>query len=150
MDRNKVTVWMGLVGNGVIIGPLFFDRNVNGQSYIRMLDNDVVPYLKQHFQRQLQGVFTRLWWAQDGAPAHRLRAVTDRLTALFGDRVIALNRPTEWPPKSPDLTPCDFFLWGYLKNKVYEMPVRDLAEMRARITREVMVSGTIQAWCDEQ
>ena len=51
--------------------------------------------------------------------------------------MIALNRPTEWPPRSPDLTPCDFFLWGYLKNKVYETPVRDLAEVRARITREV-------------
>jgi hypothetical protein len=20
-----------------------------------------------------------------------------------------------WPPRSPDLTPCDFFLWGYVK-----------------------------------
>ena len=25
-----------------------------------------------------------------------------------------------WPPRSPDLTPSDFFLWGYLKAKVYE------------------------------
>ena len=26
----------------------------------------------------------------------------------------------EWPPRSPDLTPCDFWLPGYLKSKVYD------------------------------
>ena len=25
-----------------------------------------------------------------------------------------------WPPRSPDLTPCDFFLWGYVKDNAYE------------------------------
>jgi hypothetical protein len=24
-----------------------------------------------------------------------------------------------WPPRSPDLTPCDFFLWGFVKEAVY-------------------------------
>jgi len=23
-----------------------------------------------------------------------------------------------WPPRSPDLTPCEFFLWGFLKEAV--------------------------------
>ena len=26
--------------------------------------------------------------------------------------------PLEWPARSPDLTPMDFWLWGYLKEKV--------------------------------
>ena len=34
--------------------------------------------------------------------------------------VISLRGDTVWPPRLPDLTPCDFFLWGYLKAKVYE------------------------------
>ena len=25
----------------------------------------------------------------------------------------------KWPPQSPDLNPCDFYLWGYLKSVVY-------------------------------
>ena len=25
-----------------------------------------------------------------------------------------------WPPSSPDLTPCDFFLWGYVKDNAYK------------------------------
>jgi hypothetical protein len=27
-----------------------------------------------------------------------------------------------WPPRHPDLTPCDFFLWGFVKEAVYVRP----------------------------
>ena len=27
------------------------------------------------------------------------------------------------PPRSPDATPCDFFLWGYVKDQVYVPPL---------------------------
>ena len=40
----------------------------------------------------------------------------------------------KWPPRSPDLTPCDFFLWGYLKAKVYTSPP---IYLNARIRQEV-------------
>jgi len=36
--------------------------------------------------------------------------VTERLSELFGDQIVSLNQQVEWPPRSPDLTPCDFFL----------------------------------------
>lgn len=40
-----------------------------------------------------------------------------------------------WPPRSPDLTPCDFFLWGFVKSKVYaERPV-DIPDLKNRIRR---------------
>ena len=41
--------------------------------------------------------------------------------------------PTRWPPRSPDLTPLDFFLWGYLKEKVYVTPPRDLDDLKERV-----------------
>ena len=43
-----------------------------------------------------------------------------------------------WPPRSPDLTPCDFFLWGYVKDHMFvpHMPL-DLAELRQRIEHAV-------------
>jgi len=31
--------------------------------------------------------------------------------------------PLAWPPRSPDATPCDFFLWGYVKDQVYVPPL---------------------------
>jgi hypothetical protein len=43
-----------------------------------------------------------------------------------------------WPPRSPDLTPCDFLLWGYVKDKVYMPPLpRDLPELRQKIVAAV-------------
>ena len=66
-------------------------------------------------------------------PAHRLIAVRDRLKELCGERVIAMNHAVEWPLRSPDLTPCDYFLWGHLKNNVFATPPRDLEELQGRI-----------------
>lgn len=39
-----------------------------------------------------------------------------------------------WPPRSPDLNPLDFFLWGHLKSSVYAIPVNTIDELRVRIT----------------
>ena len=106
-SRLKVTTWVGLMGNGTILGPVFFDENVNGPRYLAMINEQVVPALanERRYRRQGNGRFRRVWWAQDGAPCHRNRATTDRLTELFGERVIALNRPVEWPPRSPGFFP---------------------------------------------
>jgi len=38
-----------------------------------------------------------------------------------------------------DLTPCDFFLWGYLKSRVYRTQPADLNELRTRIEHEFAV-----------
>jgi hypothetical protein len=42
---------------------------------------------------------------------------------------------TCWPPRSPDLTPCDLFLWGYVKDNVFVPPVPvTLDDLKQRIT----------------
>ena len=95
-----------------------------------MLDEYVFPQLAGHFRDQyLDGVFQKLWWAQDGAPAHRLIAVRNLLNEAFVNRVIVLKHDVEWPPRSSDLTQCSFFLWGYLKNKVFTTPPANLATL---------------------
>jgi hypothetical protein len=39
-----------------------------------------------------------------------------------------------WPPHSPDATPCDFFLWGYVKDQVYVPPLHaSIPELKVRI-----------------
>ena len=78
-----------------------------------------------------------LWWMQDGAPCHRTNAVRNRLGELFGNRIIGHRHAVEWSPRSPDLTPCDFFLWGYLKNKVYGTLQIDPQDSRDHIGRHV-------------
>jgi hypothetical protein len=45
---------------------------------------------------------------------------------------------TAWPPRSPDLTPLDFSVWGYVKDKVFVQPLpASLEELRARIAAAV-------------
>ncbi|GFT04359.1 DUF4817 domain-containing protein [Trichonephila clavipes] len=40
-------------------------------------------------------------------------------------------------PRSPDLTPADFWLWGYLKSRVYISGPSSLSELKDAIRREV-------------
>jgi len=56
------------------------------------------------------------------------------LDATFPNRWIGRDGPTPWPPRSPDITPFDFFLWGYVKDKVFSTPVPDITNLKARIT----------------
>ena len=132
-------MWVGLMGNGTIIGPFFFGQSINGEDYLDMINEEVVPALRQlpRYRSRRNNQFRRIWWAQDGAPPHRRRIVTDRIAELFGDRVIALNHAVEWPPRSPDLTPLDFFLWGYLKSKVCQTPPGNLDKLERRIRLEM-------------
>ena len=45
--------------------------------------------------------------------------------------------PIPWPPRSPDITPLDFFLWGYVKNIVYRTKVRDINDLQHRIIQVI-------------
>jgi hypothetical protein len=50
---------------------------------------------------------------------------------------ISRGGPTAWHPRSPDLTPLDFFTWGFIKDVVCRRNVRDLADLRQRIIEAV-------------
>ena len=54
---------------------------------------------------------------QEGAPQHysnRFRNCLNR--KRFGNR-IGMGGPVEWPPRAPDIIPCDFFLWGNIRER---------------------------------
>jgi hypothetical protein len=63
---------------------------------------------------------------QDGATPHTANTTTF-MQEFFGERVIGGGL---WPPRSPDLTPPDFFLWGCLKDRVYRNNPRNLEELK--------------------
>ncbi|CAK9800957.1 hypothetical protein ANTPLA_LOCUS2625 [Anthophora plagiata] len=70
-----------------------------------------------------------MWYMHDGAPPHFVRNVGDHLNMVFGQRWIGRDGPVAWFPRSPDLNPSDFFLWGYLKSLVLSSPINDLEEL---------------------
>jgi len=69
----------------------------------------------------------------DGAPPHWGLNVRAALDAEFPGRWIGRGGPTTWPPRSPDVTPLDFFFWGYIKSQVFQTPVDNLVQLRRRI-----------------
>jgi len=72
----------------------------------------------------------------DGAPPHFCRNVRVLLNRVLQQRWIGHaakgdNHLLHWPPRSPDLTPCDFFVWGFVKDSIYVPPLpMSLNELR--------------------
>ena len=75
------------------------------------------------------------WYQLDGAPAHCTHEVSAELYDMFEDRWIRREGPWSWPPRSPDLTPLDFFLWGRIKEVVYKTPVNSKEDLENRVRR---------------
>ena len=56
------------------------------------------------------------------------------LREFFDDQLISKNM---WPPRSPNLTSLDHFLWGHLKGVVYPTNPHTLDELKANIETEI-------------
>ena len=56
------------------------------------------------------------------------------IESFFQDRIISKNL---WPPRFPDLTHADFFLWGLLKGKVYKNTHRTIEQPEDAIRQEI-------------
>lgn len=124
-----VNVWCGIIGDK-IIGPYFFEGNLTGRRYLEFLREDL-PLLLEDVPLMTR---LRMWFQQDGAPPHWLLAVRNHLHRTYPGRWIGRGGPVTWPARSPDLTPLDFFLWGYLKERVYEQEPEGPNHLRRLIT----------------
>ncbi|GFV24666.1 transposable element Tc3 transposase [Trichonephila clavipes] len=93
-----------------------------------------------------------LWFQQDGATCHTARATIDLLKDTFGDRLISRFGPVNWRPRSCDLTPLDYFLWGYVKSLVYADKPQTLDHLEDNIRRVIadirpqMLEKVIENW----
>ncbi|GFW01899.1 DUF4817 domain-containing protein [Trichonephila clavipes] len=136
LHPEKLTVWCALRAGG-IIGPYFFKNDeghnvtVNGDRYRAMITNFFIPELNNHDVQEL-------WFQQDGATCHTARATIDLLKDTFGDRLISGFGSVNWPPRSCDLTPLDYFLWGYVKSLVYADKPQTLDHLEDNIRRVVI------------
>ncbi|GFV61741.1 transposable element Tc3 transposase [Trichonephila clavipes] len=95
-----------------------------------MITNFFIPELNNHDVQEL-------WFQQDGATCHTARATIDLLKDTFGDRLISRFGPVNWPPRSCDLTPLDYFLWGYVKPLVYADKLQTLDHLEDNIRRVI-------------
>ena len=71
----------------------------------------------------------------------------------FPERLIGRDGPIPWPPRFPDITPLDFFLWGYVKHIVYRTKVRDVGDLQQRIIEAldtVTVNMLARTWLETE
>lgn len=78
-----------------------------------------------------------IWFQQDGGPCHTAADTMTLLINHFGEQLISRNGPVNWPPRSCDITPLDFFLWGYVKSKVFADKPTTIEQLETNITREI-------------
>lgn len=123
-----INIWMGIIGNH-LIGPYVIDGQLNGEKYLEFLQD----HLNNFLEEVPLLVRNNMWFMHDGAPPHFSHIVRNHLNNRFPDQWIGRGGPCSWPPRSPDLNPLDFFLWGYLKNLVYSTPVLTREELLDRI-----------------
>jgi len=74
------------------------------------------------------------YFQQDGATSHTSHVSMAEILSFVGDRVISKGF---WPPRSPDPTPPDYFLWGYQKGRVYQNKPRTIDALKANITEDI-------------
>ena len=53
-------------------------------------------------------------------------------------RWIGRGGPIPWPPRSPDLTPLDFFVWSFLKQEVYRTELICLQDLSSRLDAAII------------
>ncbi|GFV88449.1 transposable element tc3 transposase [Trichonephila clavipes] len=107
--------------------------SITGQRYASLLRNKIILDL------QARQCVSRIIFMQDRAPPHITRCVKDVLKHHFTEeRVISRQIPHLCPPRSSDLNPCEFWLWGHLKQLVSCDQPRTLPDLKDSISRYVL------------
>ena len=137
LHSAKCTAFCAISSRGVI-GPFWFEDSagatvtVNAQRYRK-----VISRFWTALRRKMGGATQQLdsqWFQQDGATAHTAGATRKWLRDRFGQRLISRGEVHSWPARSPDLTPCDFFLWGHRKDQVHMNNPGTLQELKEAVT----------------
>ncbi|GFX17051.1 putative transposable element [Trichonephila clavipes] len=146
VNKQNCRIWSEANPQVYVETPLYPEKLfVNGDRYRAMITNFFIPELNNHDVQ-------KLWFQQDGATCHTARATIDLLKDKFGDRLISRFGPVNWPPRSCDLTPLDYFLWGYVKSLVYADKPQMLDHLEDNICRVIadirpqMLEKVIENW----
>jgi predicted transcriptional regulator len=128
LHDQKIGVWCA-VSASRIIGPIFFDTTVNTDVYFQIFEN----FYYQLTENERQQCFSQ----KDGATCHTSHHSLTRIHETFTEkRTVSKGL---WPPRSPDLSSCDFYLWGYLKVKVCENNPKTTDELKENLRRSIEV-----------
>lgn len=126
--RNSLNVWAGMV-NDCIVGPIVLDGTLTGERYLHLLQGEISDRIND------LPLPEELWFMHDGCPAHNYGPATAYLRDAFPDHVIGTHETLAWPARSPDMNPCDYFLWPSASSAVYHhaIPFPDVPALQNRL-----------------
>jgi hypothetical protein len=109
-----------------IVGPIFFENTINSERYVMTFYGSFSGALRK---KKRHGYFMKY-----SATAHTGSYSINVLNEVFENRLISRGL---WPARSPDLNPCDFYLWVNLKDKVYSNNPHTLVGLRQSIRETI-------------
>ncbi|GFW83213.1 uncharacterized protein TNCV_2508531 [Trichonephila clavipes] len=143
--RDTKFRWFKRLDKAIV--PFVIDRSSHGiqnliyQAFEQFHRRTCVRFVRRTNQKIILGSFL-----EGGAvvPTRRrnrshstARATIDLLKDTFGNRLISRFGPVNWPPRSCDLTPLDYFLWSYVKSLVYADKPQTLDHLEDNIRRVI-------------
>ena len=121
-------------------GPFFFENEqgeaitANGDRYRAMLNELLFTKIEEQD-------IGNIWFQQEGATYHTAKAALDVLGPVFEDRIISRRADVIQPPRSCNLTPLDYYLWGAVKVKSYADKPETIVPLKDNIRETI---GIIQ------
>ncbi|CAH2092800.1 unnamed protein product [Euphydryas editha] len=95
---------------------------------------------------------TNMWFQKDCATCYTAREILNLFGKKFKGFIILRGGDINWPSRSCDLTLLDYFLWGYVKYRIYADKKQTIAALKANITRIVheiephLCENVVQNW----
>ena len=117
-QRFSVNVWCAVLDDQ-LIGPFILEGRLTGEAYLRFLQEELPPLLED-VPLNKQGC---MYFQHDGAPPHFSLEVRNFVNYHFPGRWIRRGGPHNWPARSPDLSPLDYCVLGWMKELVYSVKV---------------------------
>lgn len=117
-------VWCGIYKNRILC-HCEFDENLTAALYVNILEENLLNEIDNLPLREMNNLI----FQQDGNSCHNALAARIFLDQHFPNKWIGTNGPVRWPARSPDLTPMDFFFWGFIKNETYRIKSNNLNEL---------------------
>lgn len=99
----SINVWAGMIDDA-LVGPIVLPATMNGPRFLEFLETTFYDALLELPLNYRVGMMLQL----DGAPAHFAIHVRNHLNERYSPW-IGRGGTIAWPPRSPDLTPLDFF-----------------------------------------
>lgn len=136
-------VWAGVSFNGKtrlhFIEP---GAKINSRYYI---DNVLKKFLIRDAKRLYPN--NNFIFHHDSAPSH-----VSKLTQEFMHANMKFLEKDNWIPMSPDAAPMDYFVWGYLKRKLWRVKVKDMAGLKRALKKawrelpQNLINKALESW----